>query len=176
MKLKSRRSSQEVKPPVPSCNDKPIMGLKTCKNYIVSNATQAIIQKPKFVSQDEPLYIEKDTYGKVPAYLQEVKTEINREKQLVDRCVREQQQGLDNNIGGGEEEVTILDEEERHYLINSLKSKWDYVNSKYQKICHRVSIDSLGDIKRKEKHEAELQQLEDDIERLSRPGPLYLRK
>lgn len=176
-KLKSKGIKKEAKPPVPSCNDKPIMGLKTCKNYIVSNATRAIIQKPKFVSQDEPLYIDKETYGKVPVYLQEVKKEIKREKNLIDRCVKEQQQSLDNNnIGGGEEEVTVLDEEERHYLINSLKTKWDYVNSKYQKICHRVSIDSLGDIKRKEKHESELQRLEDDIERLSRPGPLIIRK
>ena len=67
-----------------------------------------------------------------------------------------------------------MDENERHELVNALKDKWDFVNSRYQKICHRVSIDSLGDIKRKEEQEAELQQLEDDIEKLSKPGKLYI--
>jgi hypothetical protein len=33
----------------------------------------------------------------------------------------------------------------------------------------------LGDVKRKEALEKELQQLEDDIQKLSRPGPLYIK-
>jgi hypothetical protein len=37
-------------------------------------------------------------------------------------------------------------------------------------------LDSLGELRRKESQEAELQQLEDDIERLSRPGPIYIKK
>lgn len=144
----------------------------------MANATQAIIQTPKNVCKDEPLYIEKETYGKVPAYLNEVKKAIVKEKQLVDKCVREEymKEMEDGFEQQQQEEIDILDDEDRLNLIHALKTKWDYVNSKYQKICHRVSIDSLGDIKRKEAQEAELQQLEDDIERLSRPGPIYIRK
>ena len=169
---KVKRYERNAKPSVPSCNDKPIMGLKTCKNYIVSNATQAIIQKPKFVSRKEQLYIEKETYGKIPTYLQDVKKEMEMEQRFVDECVKEQ--GVRGMESG--DDFEILEEGERLNLINSLKSKWDHVNSKFQKICHRVSIETLGDIKRKEAQEAELQQLEEDIERLSRPGPLYIRK
>ena len=158
---------------MPSCNDKPIIGLKTCKNYIVANAIQAIIQTPKNVCTDEIRFTQKDTYGKVPEYLCEVKKAIEKEKQFVDNCVQEQ-------YGGGSDfeelHCEVLDEGERQRLIHALKTKWDHVNSTYQKICHRVTIDSLGDIKRKEAQEKELQQLEDDIERLSRPGPIYIRK
>jgi hypothetical protein len=148
------------------------MGLKTSKNYIVSNATQAIIQKPKFIRKEEELYTKKETYGKIPAYLDGIKKERQREQRFVEECIK--QQGM-NGVESGDE-FEILDEGERQQLIDSLKGKWDHVNSTYQKICHRVSIDSLGDIKRKEAQEAELQQLEEDIERLNRPGPLYIRK
>jgi len=167
---KFRRSTASQKTPVPSCDDKPIMGLRTSKNYIVSNATQAIIQEPKIVNREEESFLEKETYGKVPEYLNKVKQDISREKEIVDRCVKEQtiytQEGQDP-------EYEIMNEEERQKLIWSLKKKWDEVNSTYQKI---FSIDSLGDLKRKEAQEAELQQLEDDINRLGRPGPLFIRK
>jgi len=168
-----RRLPVGQKPPVPSCDEKPIMGLRSSKNYIVSNATQAIIQDPKGLKKEEEFFIEKETYGKVPEYLTKIKRKVEREKQVVENCVKEQSEKFKEDE---EQEITIFDEGERQNLINSLKKKWDEVNATYQKICHRVNIDSLGDIKRKEAQEAELQQLEDDIQRLSRPGPLYIRK
>mmetsp|Transcript_14018 Transcript_14018/g.26374 ORF Transcript_14018/g.26374 Transcript_14018/m.26374 type:complete len:181 (-) Transcript_14018:22-564(-) len=172
---KFQRLSQqlEAKPPIPSSDDRPIMGLKTTKNFIVSNAVQAIIQEPKIVNIKEESFLEKETYGKIPSYLSKVKQDIQREKELVEEYVK--QQNNEMNDAGGQMEYEIMDEEERKTLIQSLKKKWDEVNSRYQKICHRVT-NSLGDIKRKEMQEAELQQLEDDIERLSRPGPLYILK
>lgn len=165
-----RRAPVGQKPPVPSCDDKPIMGLRSSKNYIVSNATQAIIQEPKGLKEEEKSFLKKETYGKVPEYLKKVKKEVQREKEVVEFCVKEKANEPE------EEEYIMFDEMERQHLIYSLKRKWDDVNSTYQKICHRVSINSLGDIKRKEAQEAELQQLEDDIQRLSRPGPLYIKK
>jgi vacuolar-type H+-ATPase subunit I/STV1 len=176
---KFQRTQLEAKPPIPSSNDRPIMGLKTTKNFIVSNATQAIIQEPKKLKDKEESFLEKDTYGKIPSYLHKVKQDIQREKELVEEYVK--QQNHDEKVDGGSSshegtEYEIMDEDERQNLIRSLKKKWDEVNSRYQKICHRVTIDSLGDIKRKEMQEAELQQLEDDIQRLSRPGPLYILK
>ena len=65
---------------------------------------------------------------------------------------------------------------ERVELNNKLKQRWDDVNSIYQKYCHKVMLDTPGEIKRKASQEAELKQLEHDIEMLSRPGPLMIRK
>ena len=142
------------------------MGLKSSKNFIVSNATQAIIQEPKRL-KEETSFLEKETYGKVPEYLQKVQEDVQREKSIIAKCINEQ-----STEGGAEEtEYEMMGVDERQQLINSLKKKWDEVNSLYQKICHT----SLGDVKRKEAQEKELQQLEDDIQKLSRPGPLYIK-
>lgn len=147
------------------------MGLKTSKNFIVSNATQAIIQEPKRLKEEETSFLEKETYGKVPEYLQKVQEDVQREKLIIAKCINEQ-----STEGGAEEtEYEMMGVDERQQLINSLKKKWDEVNSHYQKICHRVNIDSMGDMKRKEAQEKDLQQLEDDIQKLSRPGPLYIK-
>lgn len=167
------RSSTCQKPAVPSSTDKPIMGLRTCKNFIVSNATQAIIQEPKGLKEEEESFLKKETYGKVPEYLSLVKAEVQREKEIVDQCVSEQAM---KSSCKHQPEYELMDPEVRQQLINSLKTRWDEVNSTFQKICHRVSMTSLGDIKRKEAHETELKQLEGDIEKLSRPGPLYIKK
>jgi len=157
------------KPSVPSSDDRPVMGLKTRKNYVISNAVEAIIQEPKCVDRKESLYIGKENYGRIPSYLPKVKEAMQKEQKIVDRCIEELK------LKDTEVEYMEMDEEVRQKLIDSLKRKWDNKNNKYQKICHRVAFDSLGDIKRKEAQEAELQQLEDDIERLSKPGPVYIK-
>ena len=167
-----KRESQVYKPPVPSHDDKPIMGIKIHKNYITGNAIEAIIQEPKRIAKEAQNFLKKPSYGKVPSYLSKVKDEIENEKQIVINCVQKEQKNKDEN--DIDSQSVEMDENERHELVNALKDKWDFVNSRYQKICHRVSIDSLGDIKRKEEQEAELQQLEDDIEKLSKPGKLYI--
>lgn len=148
------------------------MGLKTSKNFIVSNATEAIIQEPKKTNRAQTPFMEKETYGKIPNYLERVKRTIHNENEIISKCVQAQ-------TGSGSPDEPVyeeMNEQERHELICALKTKWGEVNSHYQKICHRVSMDSLGDKKRKEAQEKELEQLEEDISRLSRPGPLYILK
>jgi hypothetical protein len=80
---KFERQDATKKPSVPSSEDKPIMGLKTSKNFIVSNATQAIIQEPKRLKEEETSFLEKETYGKVPEYLQKVQEDVQREKLII---------------------------------------------------------------------------------------------
>ena len=45
IKILHRNMSEVRKPPVPSMRDKPIMGLSSCKNYIIENAVDAILQE-----------------------------------------------------------------------------------------------------------------------------------
>jgi hypothetical protein len=161
-----------VKPPVPLCDEAPVMGLVTCKNFINANAAEAIIMTPPKPKAQGMNYLEKRDYGKVPEYLAGIKSIVSHEKALIDDLVETKTRDKSTC----QSEYEVMNEEERQQLINRLKTKWDAVNSKYQKICHRVQIDSLGDIRRKESQERELQQLEDDIEMLSRPGPLLVKK
>lgn len=156
--------------PVPSKDDKPIYGLRSSKNYITANAVEAILQVPKPVGNQDLNYMAKEDFGKVPAYLTQVKEEIRRENAMIDRYVKEQM-GEVERPPDVYEEVT---EEERIQLISDLKNKWDTVNAKYQKITHLVLLDTAGQVRRKESLEAELTQLQNDIERLERASTVLI--
>ena len=168
------RNKEAHKPPVPSRDDKPVQGLTTSINYVNSNAVEGINSSPKKRKEMEVPYTAREDYGKVPAYLETVKAEIEHEKELVDMYVAEQYGPL--NGGGSKQEQEVMDEQERRRLINKLKQRWGDVNAEYQKYCHKVILDTPGEIKRKASQEAELKQLEEDIERLSSPGPLVIKK
>ena len=65
----------ERKVPIPNQNDRPIHGLRTDKNFIVSNAVNVILAPPRVVPEaEDPL--KKRTYGKVPQYINRVKANI----------------------------------------------------------------------------------------------------
>ena len=162
------RNKESYKPPVPSRHDKPLLGLKTDKNYVTCNAIEVINSTPKQIKGEEIRL--HDEFGKVPTYLTSVKAAIEQEKQIVEKYVAEQYGPVEV------EDSQVMDETERCELINRLKQRWDDVNSVYQKHCHKVLLDTPGEIKRKTSQEAELKQLEEDIERLSRPGPLLIEK
>lgn len=116
--------------------------------------------------------MKKEDFGKVPAYLTQVKEEIKRENEMIEKYVKEQ-------MGEVEEAPEVFEEfseEERFELVNALKAKWDMVNAQYQKITHLVKLDTAGQVRRKETLEAQLAKLEADIQRLDRPGPVLIRK
>ena len=164
------------KPPVPSRNDKPVMGLKTSTrtNYITANALEVIRSEPKKRKGDEPRYTEREDYGKVPAYLADVKAEIDKEKSLVEMYVAEKSGG--NTQGEDKDNMEILDEGERRELISKLKQRWDVVNASYHKMAHKAVMDTPSEMKRKALHEAELISLEKDLELLRREGPIYIKQ
>jgi hypothetical protein len=59
------------------------MGLVSDKNYIVANAVENILAAPKIQPNKDVDYIKKQTYGKVPVFIQKIKKEIEDEYQLV---------------------------------------------------------------------------------------------
>jgi len=161
------------KPEVPRMEDKPVMGLRTTKNFITANAVEAILQVPQGLPEPEPDYLSKADYGQVPSYLSQVKEEIRRENDMIDAYVAEMGRLQD---GGTEDQVqlTEMDEDERRALLSALKRKWDSVNANYQKLTHQVNLDTAGKIKRKETMERELEQIEADIEKLENRGAVYV--
>jgi ribosome recycling factor len=62
----------------------------------------------------------------------------------------------------------LLPDQERKDLIDALKKKWEIVHKEYQEITHISKIDTIGKKSKKERCEAELAQLEKDIQKLTK--------
>lgn len=147
------------KPAVPLRADKPVMGLQTTKNFLVANAVENILAVPKQVDNEEPRYVQKKDYGKVPEYLGQVKAAIEEEKALLEEYMQEEKQE-------DEETFEILGQQERQMLIHKLKCKWGAVNKEYQKMAHIVKLDTMNKLRRKEHFEKQLEELEKHIYKL----------
>jgi hypothetical protein len=136
---------------------------KDTKNFITSNAVENILSVPKQAAQPTD-WLKKKDFGQVPKYLSKIKSEINDEYEYI-RSMQQQQE--EEQAAGG---MRLLPEEERLKLIDELKAKWDSVNSTYQQssVLSLASLDTIGKVKRKEMYEAQLAQIEKDIEKLSK--------
>jgi len=139
----------------------PVMNLVSSKNFIVANAVETILAAPKKNVDNAKDYLHKEDYGKVPKYLHHIKKDINAEYDYI-RQLQEQQ--YEQQAGA----VQGLDEEERVMLLEGLKSKWEGVNTQYQAMTHLTTLDTMGKMRRKEKYEAELAQMEKDIEKINK--------
>eukprot|EP00928_Gymnodinium_smaydae_P078814 TRINITY_DN62888_c0_g1_i1.p1 TRINITY_DN62888_c0_g1~~TRINITY_DN62888_c0_g1_i1.p1 ORF type:complete len:318 (+),score=92.34 TRINITY_DN62888_c0_g1_i1:117-956(+) len=146
---------------IPKASEAPVMNLVTSKNFIVANAVETILAAPRKVSEGAKDYLHKEDYGKVPKYLRHIKADIEREYDYI-RQMEQNQSDMYANP------VRPMADEERQELINGLKAKWEQVNTEYQGGTHLTKLDTTGKMKRKEKYEAQLAQIEKDIEKLSR--------
>jgi hypothetical protein len=151
-KLKSKN-----KPKIPNKDDQPIMNLVSSKNFIVANAVEVILAAPKRRNSASKDYLHKEDYGQVPKYLESIRQDIAAEYEYISQMHQKE-----------ESPVRLMTEEEKQVLIQGLKAKWESVNHEYQAITHITKLDTAGKIKRKEGMEAELGQIEKDIERLSK--------
>lgn len=166
------RTDGARKAAVPRRDERPVYGLKTSKNFVVSNAVENILAAPKMLDSGDLDYRKKADYGRVPAYLHEVKTQIEEERTMIQEMLAAQHEDE-----GEYDMVSELSESERAALIKALKAKWDAVNAQYQLITFKrvsSSNSTVGAIRRKEGCERQLAQLEKDIERLSGKGPVLV--
>jgi len=152
---------EKNKPSLPAKDDKPVMNLVTSKNFVVANAVETILAAPKKTSTATKDYLHKEDYGKVPKYLGSIKADIEDEYEYI-----RQLQSMEENSRNSQSRC--LSDEEKYGLIMGLKSKWEAVNTDYQATTHLTKLDTIGKVKRKEMYEAQLQQIEKDIEKLNR--------
>jgi len=110
----------------------------------------------------------------VPEYLSQVKEEIRRENEMIDAYVADMGRGQGGRRDDDAAPLEVMSDEERIDLLRALKTKWDAVNAKYQKMCHMVKLDTVGKIKRKESLEKELDALEADIKKLAARGAVCI--
>ncbi|KAJ9455885.1 hypothetical protein DIPPA_21809 [Diplonema papillatum] len=152
------RSETERRPPVPGQTEKPVMGLTTDKNFVVSNAVDNILAAPK--KQDQPIknMTQTKTFGKTPSYLKKVKREVEGEKQMLTQQAQNAADPLDVRL-------RLLTEQEKRNLISSLKQKWEQLNKSYQSLT--FSMDTVSKVHRKEQQEALLEKLERAVQKVS---------
>ena len=124
------------KPPIPTINDRPIQGLKSNKNYILSNAIDNILMRPKKMRNNSCEDIHHKFYGKIPNYIKKFRlqkeNEINNEKEL-NRKMKEEEDA----------KKKILSQEEVEKLREGLTKKWQAYNYRYGNITHKKLFDNL---------------------------------
>lgn len=168
------------RPTVPKPDDKPLMGLKTTKNFITQNAVSNIMSVPKKpeknycdtrIGDKHPLepsgldqqFIHKKEYGTVPTYLNKRNEEVARAQIEYDSYVREHmQRGA----------MQSLSEEDRQGILTGLKANWEQLHHEYQGLS--VVTDTAPKKNRKERMEAEMKQLERDIELIEKHQVIYV--
>lgn len=151
------KTKAKVKAPVPTKDDKPVMGLVSGKNFVTANAVENILSQPKKVMTQEPLSTQRVGFGKVPKYLNTIKGALQEEKELIAEYHRQQQEASMSSM-------RQMSSGERDALVQELKEKWQKVNEAYQKLS--FTLDTPMRKIRKETYEAELSQLEKDIQTL----------
>tara|TARA_Y100000780_G_C13580325_1_gene376468 strand:+ start:125 stop:607 length:483 start_codon:yes stop_codon:yes gene_type:complete len=157
---------------VPKRTERPIHGITSSKNFVVANAVENILAAPP-EPEVAPDYLHKEDFGRVPEYLEEVKREVEAERDMA----RAEFEHAAMVRAAGEPLMRELGDDEREELLDALKAKWDVVNARYQKMTHlKISThnSSLGQIRNKEQCEAQMDELERDIARLSVKGPIYV--
>ena len=124
------------KPPIPSINDRPLQGLKSNKNYILSNAIDNILMKPRKIRNNSCEEIHHKFYGKIPDYITKFRlqkeNEINNQKELSRRMKEEE-----------EAKRKVLSKEEVEQLREGLTKKWQAYNFRYANITHKKLFDNL---------------------------------
>jgi archaellum component FlaC len=155
----AKRSTAKEKPSVPRRDEKPVMGLVSQKNYITANAVDNILAVPKRPVSKEVNYLQKQDYGQVPAYLDRVKTQIQEEYRMIEEMTQ-------SNQPQNEDDIEMLTEAEREKLLEGLKTNWATVNKEYQTLS--FTLDTPAKKKRKEEYEQQLEQIEQDIKKLSK--------
>lgn len=168
------------RPAVPPHTERPQMGAKSSKNFITTNAVTNVMSvprkpAPKYVdtaggSRHEleksglvPKYVNKKDYGQVPPYLEQRKQEMEEAQAMYDHYIKESlQRG----------QVQQVAEEERLVLLEGLKKNWEELHHQYQGLS--VVTDTAPKKARKERMEAEMKQLEKDIELIERHQAIYI--
>lgn len=148
------------KPSVPKHNEISKIHFSTNENvdFKLINITKAKTAQARTIpvaqnfEQKPPVYIHTSKFGTVPEYLQNLKRiKINQIKEKEERVRNEENQN----------QVRVIDDEEKKKLLDGLKHNWQKLQEEYQKMP--LLIDSVPKMIRKTKLENNLKSLEQDI-------------
>jgi hypothetical protein len=157
--------SGQRKPKVVAKKDIAPVQRRATKNFVTQNALDNIMRVPTKPVQPVD-YTKKEDYGKVPSYLNNVKQEIAAEQEYIRQCLEEE----DNYYASQMPQMTLMPEDEQARLLAQCKTKWEEVHKAYQTMTHNTQLDTNGKVRRKENFEKQLDALEKDIQKLSKPN------
>lgn len=122
---KSEHNHSKIKPNVPLRNERPVMGLKTDKNFVIANAVENTMAVPtKAAPPQQPLATDREDFGKVPQYINEIKQDLNARKQLIAEMA--------SADAAFRERWSELPAGELVQLRDGLQRRWDALNKEYQ--------------------------------------------
>lgn len=153
------------KPAVVRRLEKPVMGLVTEKNFVVSNAVDIITAPARRPKELPPLHSQNPGFGTVPQYLHRIKRDVDQKK-----LAASVQQG--EGAAAAVEQRRLLSEEERLDMQHDLRRKWDEAHRQYQSLT--FNIDTVSKVERKERLEVEMEMMEKAMQKLNKKQ-VYLR-
>lgn len=122
---KSEYHREKTKPDVPLRNERPVMGLRTEKNFVVANAVENTMAVPtKVTPAPQPRATDREDFGKVPQYITEIKEDMTARKQML-----EDHKGAERDA---QERWSELSASELAQLLDGLQRRWDALNKDYQ--------------------------------------------
>ncbi|XP_032093336.1 enkurin isoform X1 [Thamnophis elegans] len=179
-KKKDKRSKKAPELSVPKRTDHPVMGVQCTRNFINTNASNAIVAVPKkplpvYVDRRQgdrflletsglvPKYLKKKDYGEIPKYVIKRNEDTKKAQEEYDDYVRETLR---------QKAMKRLTEAERETLLEGLKTNWEEVHQAFQNLS--VEIDTLPKKLYKEKLETDMKQLELDIHTIEKHKVIYI--
>ncbi|KAG5478139.1 hypothetical protein CUR178_04851 [Leishmania enriettii] len=122
---KSDCHHQKTKPDVPLRNERPVMGLRTEKNFVVANAVENTMAVPtKVMPAPRPRATDRVDFAKVPQYITEIKGDLNARKEMLE--------DLKAADRAAQERWSELSPSELAQLRDGLQRRWDCLNKDYQ--------------------------------------------
>jgi len=154
---------QKLTMKAPLIVDKPVMGLKTEKDFVSSNVVDISNMPTKGRHVQAERATDRPSFGKVPRYLNNVKDQIQGEKEQLETYKAQRTQMQED---AKSEFVQQLSEQRRQELVSQLKERWEEKHK--QLLAMPFARDTMMQISRKEAVEKELLEIEQAIQKLEK--------
>jgi hypothetical protein len=156
----SRSASEPRKAPVPPKDERPIMGLRSEKNFVVANSVENIISVPKKKHVPPLAATARHDYGKAPKYLRNIKQALESEKTFIKQSQELQDQQPMPQY------MREIDEFEKREMVVALKEKFEEKQKLYYALP--FSKDTATQVARKEHLEKEMAAIEAALKKIDK--------
>eukprot|EP00051_Salpingoeca_urceolata_P005670 m.75692 g.75692 ORF g.75692 m.75692 type:complete len:188 (+) comp14489_c0_seq2:212-775(+) len=158
-----KREFKSTKPGVPRRHEKPVMGLKSNKNFVHTNAVENITAVPKKRSTSAKKFTQKEDFGRVPDYLRQRKQEEQSRFEATQKQIQEMQ---------ADTGMYRIPDQERVELLSGMKKNFETLRREYLNLP--VLVDTPNKKSKKLRLEEQLAVLESDIDKLERHSVIYV--